>query len=282
MELDPLERQVEEYYDYSTSRFLLLGENAATQNLHRCVWAPEVRDRAEAADYANRLVWERLERAGAPPGGARVLDLGCGAGGGLAWLGARMAPGALLGVTVSRAQAERARRGLAPLSERHQVRIEHASFHALPDDLGPVDLAYAIEAFVHSGDPGRFFSEAARALRPGGLLVIVDDLLADRALSPQERGWLADFRAGWVAPSVLTEAQLLAAAPGFTLTSSLDLTGWLTLGRPRDRLIRLLVGAAPRWLEGTPWRRSLKGGDALQRLLASGAVQYCCLTLRRS
>jgi predicted methyltransferase len=73
---------------------------------------------------------------------------------------------------------------------------------ALHDDLTGLDLAFAIEAFVHADPAAAFFDGVTRALRPGGALVIVDDVRAGDRDDPA----LDDFRAGWHAPSVLSVA----------------------------------------------------------------------------
>jgi len=111
------EGAVARYYERNTSFFLRLGKTAATHNIHRCVWGPGVADRGAAAQYVNALALEQLQAldAAAP----RVLDLGCGVGAGLLYLGERMAPGALAGVTISPTQAG-----------RHEVAIHSASFPA--------------------------------------------------------------------------------------------------------------------------------------------------------
>jgi hypothetical protein len=79
----------------------------------------------------------------------------------------------------------------------------------------------------------------------------------------------------------VAEAVRHAAEAGLTLVEDADLTPWLELGRPRDRAIRLLVGATrPLRPRGEYWR-SLSGGDALQRCLGAGLLDYRLLVLRR-
>ena len=275
------ERAVARYYDRNTRRFVRLGGTGRTRNIHRCLWAPGITDRQQAAHCANALVLERLLAGGrAAP---RVLDLGCGVGAGLAYIGARLPAGALTGVTLSAVQAEAAAAALAPLSPRLEVAVHRASFLALPAQLGEQDLAYAIEAFAHAADPAAFFAEVARVLRPGGELVIVDDTLCERALTPRESRLLARFQAGWLAPSLRGVAALaeLASTAGLELRERRDLSPWLALGRPRDRLIHLLVAALGPLRTATPYLGALSGGDALQQLLGSGAIRYRLLRFSR-
>ena len=55
-------------------------------------------------------------------------------------------------------------------------------FCALPPGLGRVDLAFSIEAFVHAPSGDDYFRECARLIRPGGLLIVCDDFVADGRL----------------------------------------------------------------------------------------------------
>ena len=62
-----------------------------------------------------------------------------------------------------------------------------------------MDLAFAIESFVHSPDGPRFFRSAARALRPGGKLIICDDFLSSPRPRPPPAtaaGWTSSATAG--------------------------------------------------------------------------------------
>jgi hypothetical protein len=71
-----------------------------------------------------------------------------------------------------------------------------------------------------------------------------------------------------------TELQRLAAAAGFTHTSTTDLTPFLQLGRPRDVAIDLLLPLVA-WLPLAHTRLGhLDGGRALQRGLRRGWLGY--------
>src|SRR5215218_3386886 len=159
---------VRDYYDANTWKFLLAGEERA---IHRGLWGPGVTSRSEAVHHTHALVLDQLG-----PGDRRVLDLGCGVGTAALYL-ARRRPVEVLGVSISPAQVRLADRFAArggPL--QGSVRFAVADFTALSSDLTGFDLAFAIESFVHADPAAAFFDQAARALRPGGALVIVDDV----------------------------------------------------------------------------------------------------------
>ena len=159
---------VRRYYDLNTWKFLLTGSQRA---IHRELWGPGVTNRGEAVHHAHALVLDELG-----PDDRRVLDLGCGVGTAALYLAERR-PVEVVGVSISPAQVRLAERYAAQGGPRPgTVRFETADFTALPDDLAGFDLAFAIEAFVHADPAAAFFREAARALRPGGALVVIDDV----------------------------------------------------------------------------------------------------------
>jgi SAM-dependent methyltransferase len=263
---------VRDYYDANTRKFLLSGGDGA---IHRELWGPGVTSGDEAVHHTHALVLGQLA-----PHARRVLDLGCGVGAAALWLARRRAL-EVVGVSISPAQVRLAHR-LAARDRRLKghVRFHLADFTALPAHLVGFDLAFAIESFVHAHSPAAFFAQAARALRPGGALVIVDDVRAGDRHDPA----LDDFIAGWHAPSVLTiaETEALAADAGLTLAASRDLSSLQRLGRPRDRLIHALVPLLRRLRERSAWAQSMVGGDALQHCHRAGVLEYRLLRFERS
>ncbi|MFW6092091.1 MAG: SAM-dependent methyltransferase, partial [Actinomycetota bacterium] len=220
--------RVRHYYDANTWKFLLTGSQRA---IHRELWGPGVTTRAEAAHHAHALV---LDELGAND--RRVLDLGCGVGAAAVYLAQRR-PVEVVGVSISRTQIRLAERFAArsgPLQGR--VRFAVADFTALPESLAGFDLAFAIESFVHADPASAFFRQAACALRPGGSLVVIDDV---RTGDPADN-WLGDFRSGWHATALVSVSEIgaLAADAGLNLVATRDLSPLQRLGRPRDRLVR--------------------------------------------
>jgi SAM-dependent methyltransferase len=262
---------VREFYDANTWKFLLSGSH---RGIHRELWGPVVTNRGDAVDHVHALVLGELGRDD-----TRVLDLGCGVGAAARYL-ARRRPVEVVGVSISPAQVRLAERFAAragPL--RGRVRFEVADFTELPGDLDGFDLAFAIESFVHADPASSFFGEAARSLRPGGALLVVDDFRTGDVADDR----LDDFRAGWHAPSLVSvpEASALAAAAGLELVSSRDLSSWQRLGRPRDRIVRALQPVLRRARRRSAWAQALVGGDALQACHRAGLLEYRLLRFER-
>jgi ubiquinone/menaquinone biosynthesis C-methylase UbiE len=282
---------VQRYYDANTEAFVRHGQGGSLGAIHRAVWGPGVTDRARAFRYVEDLILRELETV-APNRPAHVLDLGCGVGGSLAYL-AEQRPLQGTGVTISPVQARLGQERLAALGLAGRMRIIEGDYCALPAAIEHVDLAYAIESFVHGPSPERFLAEAARVLVPNGVLVVCDDFRTDAenrgphkgraTASAQAARTLARFVRGWHVNTLLSAGELqdLAAHAGFTHVMTTDLTPYLELRRPRDRAIALLA-AALGWVPALSRRLApLAGGAALQRGLARGWIAYHCVVFRK-
>jgi cyclopropane fatty-acyl-phospholipid synthase-like methyltransferase len=279
--------RVADYYDANTRRFMRFGENSNDGAIHRGVWMPDVSTTAEAADTVNRLVIERL-RDHVPAGAGRVLDLGCGVGATVIQLAEAM-DAQVTGVTISRVQAEIAARRLAAESLTERCQVVRADFADLPAEPR-YHAMVGIESVVHSSSLAELIPSLAARLHPGGRMVLCDDWMTDkdRGLPARER-CLEQFRAGWRIGSLHTVAEFAAMAEraGLRLSEDLDLTSYLRLGRPRDRVIELVVGGT-RALPGVrdrlvekPFWANMIGGSALQTGLSRRWIEYRLLVLNR-
>lgn len=279
---------IADYYDNNTRRFLSRGQNAGSHNIHQPLWPSTVHNLQEAVNYSNSLVLRELQsiRGASPQAPLQVLDLGCGVGASLLYLSEACAsPTAFLGITISKLQVEIAQAEAAKRGSRTCTFVcgDFEDLSAVP----PTHLAYAIEAFVHARNAACFFKEVARSLLPGGKLIIIDDILTERALSgltTREEAWLADFRSGWMASSLLSEASIatLAVEAGLHVQESENLTPYMRIGRPRDKLIGVARRIAGRYMRRSLYLRALCGGYAKQQCLKTGLVEYRRLVLVRS
>ena len=272
--------QVRRYYDANTRVFLRHGQGGGLGAIHRAVWGPGVTARAEAFRYVDNLILQRLDSL-ASARSPRVLDLGCGVGGSLAYL-AEQRPIRGTGVTLSPVQARLGRERMAALGLARRVQVIEGDYTALPADIQDVDLAYAIESFVHGPSPERFFAEARRVLVPQGLLVICDDVRTDDR-DPRAGRTLDQFARGWHVNALLSPERLrdLAARAGFDHVDTIDLTPFLELARPRDRAIAMLAATIGRIPPLAHRFAPLVGGAALQRGLTRGWIAYHYAVFRR-
>lgn len=274
---------VQEFYEHNTKRFLRYGGGNAIGAIHRKLWAPSVRTREDALLFINHWIHNQLaEYRSASEGETRYLDLGCGVGGTSLFL-AESTDANLHGLTLSPLQAKNAAHRASELQLQDRCSFFVADFETLPTTR-VYDAAFAIEAFAHCSDPLRFFKQVSECLRPGAVLIIVDDMLAeqrDRYPAGSVRNtWLQRFKTGWRINTLLEPASILALAEkaGLTFKSSHNFTDYVRITRGILRWV--LTGFARLPVSGTYWQ-SLSGGIALQVCIAEGWVQYTGLVFEQ-
>ncbi len=278
-------RIVQEYYDHNTKRFLRWGKDEGTGNIHGALWPPGVRSLGEAMNYANELVAREIECCPYPVG--RVLDLGCGVGGSVFYLGRRLPRVRIfMGISLSPVQVQAARQRI-PDDQTDRFHFEETCFLKLPIGRFQADFSYAIEAFTHGHDPDGFFGVQAKALSLGGRLVIIDDCLSEQAnpetLPARHARVLDIYRRNWLLPGLrgFKALKSLAEKRGFRLIKDQNLTPLLRLGRPRDRAIALLVRLFGCQMERHIYLRALAGGDAKQKCYREGLLDYRLLVFEK-
>lgn len=127
----------------------------------------------DAADEPNRYpiqLYHSTATQGGALAGKRVLEVGCGHGGGASYLTRALAPASYLGLDLNPVGIEFCRK-------RHQVPgLEFVQGHAenLPLPSESVDAVINIESSHCYPNFDRFLSEVARVLRPGGTFLYAD------------------------------------------------------------------------------------------------------------
>ncbi len=281
---------VRQYYDRHTSRFLAWGQGGDVGAIHRAVWGPGVATREQAFRYVEDRIADQLHELAPHDGNVTVLDLGCGVGATLCSLAGRFPSLRGIGVTLSPIQAREAQRRIDQQGLTDRIHCVEGDFCDLSLDLSlpplaggrTADLIYAIESFVHGTNPAFFFIQCARRLRPGGHLVICDDVLGPEHDAPAAARAIERFRRGWRINTLVDRAELrgLAAGGGFAHDSTVDLTPHLELRRPRDRAITILAHTV-RWLPLDGPLGHLTGGAALGSCLQRGWIAYDLAHFRR-
>ncbi|VAW01817.1 Transcriptional regulator, ArsR family / Methyltransferase fusion [hydrothermal vent metagenome] len=100
---------------------------------------------------------------------ARMLDIGTGSGRMLEIMADRIGQG--LGVDLSHEMLNLSRAKLQPLNH---CSVQQADLFFLPVDIGSQDMVTLHQVLHYLADPATALFEAARALKPGGLLALVD------------------------------------------------------------------------------------------------------------
>ena len=103
--------------------------------------------------------------------------------------------------------------------------------------------------------------------------MLCDDFLAD---GDDEDRWVRELRRGWQASSLLhpEAVDALAVEQGLELVEDRDLTAFLELDRPRDRVLGLLIALTRPFVSMSARLESHLGGNALRQCLKRGLVAY--------
>lgn len=232
---------------------------AAGRDVHLGYWDGSA-DTADFPAAQARLTARVIDRLPLLPG-QDVLDIACGFGGTLAALNDATASSVLAGVNIDLRQL--AICGSIRPRAGNRIALVAADACALPFPDRAFDHAVCVEAMFHFPSRARFLAEAARVLRPGGLLLATDILLRP----PETPPW-RDFETvlrrdygPW--PDLWTDAGTIisqAAASGLDLTEDQD---WTAATLPSYRVIAPDphpegnpapdAGAVMRWMHQFGW-----------------------------
>jgi SAM-dependent methyltransferase len=124
------------------------------------------------AQLAELTAWVADVAAGMPV--RQVLDLGAGTGSGTLALLARFPGAEVTAVDSSPSMLERLRAKAAGLGLADRVRTVEADLDEPWPSLGAADLAWMSASLHHMADPGLALRQALAALRPGGILAVVE------------------------------------------------------------------------------------------------------------
>jgi len=172
-------RNVRQHYDLGNDFFALFLDESLT---YSCAWFG---DGPCSLAEAQRSKYRRIaEKAGIGPG-HRVLEIGCGWGGFAEFaageLGARVT-----GLTVSRAQADHARRRMEAAGLDDRVEIALTDYREVEGEWDRVVSIEMLEAVGH-GYLEDYFHAVDRALAPGGRAVVQVITIPDRRYAAYRR-----------------------------------------------------------------------------------------------
>lgn len=138
-----------------------------------------------------------------PPPDPLLIDLGAGTGTGALALAQERSDAQVIAVDGSDGMLDHLRHRARALGVAERIRTVQADLDQPWPALGPADLVWASASLHHLADPGGVAGEIRAALRPGGIVVVVEldsfprFLTADAAAGVEERGHalMAEYRA---------------------------------------------------------------------------------------
>lgn len=123
----------------------------------------------------------------------RVMDIGCGGGAAIQYLAEQIPRIQLVGVDYSPVSVEKTKETNANLVASGQLKVIRASVSDLPCMSSGFDKIYGIETFYFWPDPVNDLKELRRVLKPGGKLMIINDIYDTETLTLEERANVAKF-----------------------------------------------------------------------------------------
>jgi ubiquinone/menaquinone biosynthesis C-methylase UbiE len=212
--------------------------------------AGEQEPRLFAQLYARTLGDVELE-------GKDVLEIGCGRGGGSAWLALNMRPRSMTGVDFSPSAVDLCRR----VHTGTNLHFETGDAENLSFDDESFDVLLNVESSHCYGDLEKFMAEVKRVLRPGGFFCWADMWTSSRT----------DF--------LLSKLD----SAGLRLLCSAEITDGVVRamdagGPAKEKILREEI---PFYFR--PFMRPLMGmrGGSIHRRLLSGEIRYLCRTYVR-
>jgi SAM-dependent methyltransferase len=277
---------VTELYDWLSryvqiTNWLAYKDPYAGFTMHKSLSVPPETKRVYGQTAGANYINDRLLEAANLPLAPRVLDAGCGFGGTIFHCHQRIG-GFYDGFTVSRVQLRIAQREARRRGIETACRFYLQSYDA--PLAGLYDAVIAIESLIYAADLNRTISHLAAALRPGGLMLIVEDMVKSNlsAAACREAAalcayWSCRLRTRDDFMQALDRARL-------TVTCEEDLTSQVTsrnleiLNKLEARYTRLY--RAIRFTGVRAIVSAYLGGVILERLYQTGEVCYRLIVAR--
>ena len=265
-------RKIVEHYDVLSPYYRSLwGEH-----LHHGYW---IRG-DESKEVAQLQLTEHLARLASVEQGSAVLDIGCGLGASSLYL-ARKYQARTTGVTISPVQAEMARGAAAAAQLDAQFLLMDAEALDFPQQF---DLLWSVESIAHYHDHPRFFANAVRFLKPGGIFALTDWFKTAGLSTAQTRKFIAPIERGMMVElETMDDYQSYLLAGGLEIVHRQDLTRqcaktWdLCLDMIRDQSFWVLAAKY-----GKHFLTYLRAFQALRAGFRSGKFVYGLFVARKT
>jgi tocopherol O-methyltransferase len=241
------------------------------EHLHHGYW-----NGGETVERAQIQLMEQLAQRAGIPGGANVLDIGCGIGGSALWLADRFGCN-VTGMTISPVQAKMASRKAKARGLSERVRFEVNDANKWRPEPESFDVVWIMESSEHFPDKKHFFERSATTLRPGGTLAVCAWLRRDGEMPPREQELVATIAEAMMSASLdsLGSYRAWMRDAGLTVTAAEDITRhveptWARCARIGENpVLKFLM----RFTDG-PTRRFVKAFPLMQEAYSSGAMAF--------
>jgi ubiquinone/menaquinone biosynthesis C-methylase UbiE len=263
---------------------------SAGYNMHFGYWAPGINplDREAMLERLNDEVIDALELPPHHP--VKVIDLGCGAGATARAVARRYPRAEVTGVTIVHEQIELGVKLNRQAGLARRIGYVLSDFTETWTGSASQDAAIAIESFCYApgADKAAAAREAARLLRPGGRLAVVDGFLVGgepRGLA----GWVyRRWRSSWAIPELarLGDFEQALARAGFVDIEARDLFWHIAPSAAHIPFVAVTHMARELWanrgrISRWRWRHIAASWLSIALGLSPWAFRYCLIKARK-
>jgi tocopherol O-methyltransferase len=264
-------QKIIEHYDFASPYYRALWG----QHLHHGYWETG----AETKEEAQTALTAHLAEAARIPNGAAILDVGCGLGASSIYL-ANKYQATVTGLTISPVQATMAQQAANDANATAQFLVMDADNMTLRDKF---DVVWSIEAISHFTNKTGFFTQAAKMLKPGGTLALIDWFKQTQLPAAQHRAYITPIERGMLVEldTITNYAEMIRAA-GLDIRHTGDLsercskTWEISANLIKNRALWRLASE-----QGVEIIRFLRSFNAMRKGFASGCFIYGMLIAHR-
>lgn len=180
------------YYTDTVWDYFLFWMNTRTLAMHYGYWDKSVTSHDASLIRLNEVIADRLHLTTSD----YVVDAGCGLGGSALWVAQHRGCN-VLGISITPDQIRRANEYAKKKHLEHLVTFRVADYTKLDIPTGTIDAVFAIETICHLKDPGLFYGEMYRILKPAGRLLVADGVTIKKHMNAQDKDLMHEFIRGW-------------------------------------------------------------------------------------
>jgi tocopherol O-methyltransferase len=178
------------------------------EHLHHGYW---IRGN-ESKEKAQLQLIEHLAQLASIRPGSEILDIGCGFGASSLYL-AKTYAASVTGITISNVQVKMARQAAAEQNLPAQFLLMDAEAMTFAKKF---DVLWSVESISHYQDRANFFASAAKLLKPGGTIALIDWFKKENLTPAETRKHIQPIEEG-----MFVELEVLADYERYLQSSSL-------------------------------------------------------------
>lgn len=205
---------------------------------------------ARKLDDSVKNQYEIIIKNGSIKKGMKILDAGCGVGGGAMYI-AKKTGAHVYGVSISDIQINKAKKLAKVNRVEEMTSFEVMDYTKMRFSDNYFDVIYGIESVCHALPKTSFLDEAYRVLKPGGKLILSDGYLIRKTKNKTEVEIVDKFCIGWKLGELahIDDMKSEIVKSGYEIIEVFDATNRLELSKARFRFL-VLIGRFFTFLPG--------------------------------